>query len=207
MDHLAQTDDIFFTGTNLEQDKAQQIVRQALAGADDGELFLEMRHSEMLAFDDGRLKSASYDQSSGFGLRAIAGEAHGYAHAGELSEAALRRAAASVGAVTKGYNGTAALAPVAGSNRALYDDGNPLNEMPFDAKSACCRKSTPLPEPQTRGWYRSARASPVPGRQCRSCAQMVSAWPTSVPSFGSMCQSLLNRMAAWSPALLELAVG
>ena len=91
MDHLAQTDDIFFTGTNLEQDKAQQIVRQALAGADDGELFLEMRHSEMLAFDDGRLKSASYDQSSGFGLRAIAGEAHGYAHAGELSEAALRR--------------------------------------------------------------------------------------------------------------------
>jgi hypothetical protein len=31
MDHLAQTDDIFFTGTNLEQDKAQQIVRQALA--------------------------------------------------------------------------------------------------------------------------------------------------------------------------------
>ena len=75
MDHLAQTDDIFFTGTNLEQDKAQQIVRQALAGADDGELFLEMRHSEMLAFDDGRLKSASYDQSSGFGLRAIAGEA------------------------------------------------------------------------------------------------------------------------------------
>ena len=134
MDHLAQTDDIFFTGTNLEQDKAQQIVRQALAGADDGELFLEMRHSEMLAFDDGRLKSASYDQSSGFGLRAIAGEAHGYAHAGELSEAALRRAAASVGAVTKGYNGTAALAPVAGSNRPLYGDGNPLNEMPFEAK-------------------------------------------------------------------------
>ena len=134
MDHLAQTDNIFFTGTNLEQDKAQQILRQALAGADDGELFLEMRHSEMLAFDDGRLKSASYDQSSGFGLRAIAGEAHGYAHAGELSEAALRRAAASVGAVTKGYNGMAALAPVAGSNRPLYGDGNPLNEMPFDAK-------------------------------------------------------------------------
>ena len=134
MDHLEQTDSIFFTGTNLERDKAEQIVREALSGADDGELFLEMRHSEMLVFDDGRLKAATYDQSSGLGLRAIAGEAHGYAHAGELSEAALRRAAASVSAVTKGYNGTAALAPVAGSNRPLYSDGNPLNGTPFDTK-------------------------------------------------------------------------
>jgi TldD protein len=134
MDHLAQTDDIFFTGTALDRDKAQQIVRKALVGADDGELFLEMRHTEMLAFDDGRLKAASYDQSSGFGLRAIAGDAHGYAHAGELSEAALQRAAASVSAVTKGYDGVAALAPVAGRNQPLYSDGNPLNTTPFDAK-------------------------------------------------------------------------
>ena len=67
---------------------------------------MEMRHAETLLFDDGRLKSASYDQSSGFGLRAIAGEAHSYAHAGELTEDALRRAAASVKAVTSGYNGT-----------------------------------------------------------------------------------------------------
>ena len=134
LDHLAQTDDIFFGQSNLDRDLTQQIVRDALIGADDGELFLEMRHSEMLAFDDGRLKAASYDQSSGFGLRAIAGESHGYAHAGELSEDALRRAAASVGAVTKGYDGTAALAPLAGSNRPLYSDGNPLNATPFDAK-------------------------------------------------------------------------
>ena len=49
--------------------------------------------------DDGRLKSATYDQSSGFGLRAIAGEAHGYAHAGELTEAALQRAAVCGGAL------------------------------------------------------------------------------------------------------------
>ncbi len=134
MDHLAKTDNIFFTGTNLEQDNAQKIIREALAGADDGELFLEMRHSEMLAFDDGRLKSASYDQSSGFGLRAIAGEAHGYAHAGELSEASLRRAASSVSAVAKGYDGAWAVAPVAGGNYPIYSDGNPLNETPFDAK-------------------------------------------------------------------------
>ena len=79
MDNLTKTDEIFFSRTALDRDRAEAIVRDALAGSDDGELFLEMRHSEMLMIDDGRLKSASYDQSSGFGLRAIAGEAHGYA--------------------------------------------------------------------------------------------------------------------------------
>jgi TldD protein len=134
MDLLQQTDELFFTRTNLDLDQTKKIVDTALAGGDDGELFLEMRHAEMLAFDDGRLKTASYDQSSGFGLRAVAGEAHGYAHAGELSEAALARAANSVSAVTKGYSGTAALAPGAGANIPLYSDQNPLNITPFETK-------------------------------------------------------------------------
>ena len=102
MDHLQTTDSIFFENAALDRDRAEAIVRDALVDADDGELFLEMRHSEMLMFDDGRLKSASYDQTSGFGLRAIADEAHGYAHAGDISEAALQRAAESVTAVTRG---------------------------------------------------------------------------------------------------------
>ncbi|MFL2845545.1 MAG: metalloprotease TldD [Candidatus Puniceispirillaceae bacterium] len=134
MDLLQQTDELFFTHTNLDLDQTKKIVTAALAGGDDGELFLEMRHAEMLAFDDGRLKTASYDQSSGFGLRAVAGEAHGYAHAGELSEAALARAANSVSAVTKGYSGTAAFAPSAGANIPLYSDQNPLNNTPFETK-------------------------------------------------------------------------
>ena len=121
MDYLQTTDDIFFRSAALDRDSAEVIVRNALVDADDGELFLEMRHSEMLMIDDGRLKSASYDQSSGFGLRAIAGEAHGYAHAGELTEAALQRAADSVSAVTRGHSGVAAQPPVSASNMPLYN--------------------------------------------------------------------------------------
>jgi len=134
MDLLQQTDEIFFTQTALDLDRTQRIVQNALAGGDDGELFLEMRHAEMLAFDDGRLKTASYDQSSGFGLRAVAGEAHGYAHAGELSEAALQRAADSVSAVTRGYSGTAAAGPSGRANTPLYADQNPLNATSFETK-------------------------------------------------------------------------
>ena len=65
----------------------------ALARSDDGELYLEYRESEQISLDDGRIRSAGFDTSLGFGLRAVAGEATGYAHAGELSEPALRRAA------------------------------------------------------------------------------------------------------------------
>ena len=134
MDLLQQTDAIFFDKTGLDLARTQKIVSDALASGDDGELFLEMRHSEMLMFDDGRLKTASYDQSSGFGLRAVAGDAHGYAHAGELSESALKRAVDSVSAVTKGYHGQAALAPTAGSNAPLYSGDNPLSHTSFETK-------------------------------------------------------------------------
>src|SRR6056297_1306349 len=117
--HLATTDSLFFAETELSQSAAERLVAQALANADDGELFLEYRASEALAFDDGKLKTASYDLSQGFGLRAVAGETTGYAHSSSLSEDALRRAADTVNAVTKGYQGTVSVTPP-GTNRILY---------------------------------------------------------------------------------------
>ncbi len=42
-----------------------------LKGADDGELFLEYRQSEMLVFDNGHLKQATYDTAQGFGHQAM----------------------------------------------------------------------------------------------------------------------------------------
>ena len=71
------TDELFFNRTGLDPARVQGIVDDALRGAEDGELFLEYRQSESLAFDDGRLKTASFDTTQGFGLRAIAGEARG----------------------------------------------------------------------------------------------------------------------------------
>ena len=79
--------------SGVAPDEALSILQTALAGADDGELFLEKTESESLVFDDGRLKGASYDAVEGFGLRVVAGETAGYAHANEISAAAIRRAA------------------------------------------------------------------------------------------------------------------
>ncbi|MEL6959226.1 MAG: DNA gyrase modulator, partial [Pseudomonadota bacterium] len=80
--------------THLDQDTALSMVRDAVAGADDGELFLERRRSEVLAYDDGRVRTASYDASEGFGLRAVRGEVAGYAHSTTIDEHALKRAVA-----------------------------------------------------------------------------------------------------------------
>ncbi len=126
-------DELFFTRAGLDRARVERIVGDGLAGCDDGELFLEYRQSESFVLDDGKLKSASFDTAQGFGLRAVCGEATGYAHASELSEAAMRRAAGTVQAVRAGHEGSVAAAP-ARTNRVLYGDMNPLGEIDFAAK-------------------------------------------------------------------------
>src|SRR5688572_30790881 len=91
MSAIAITDDLFFNRAGLDRSKSERTVADALKGGDDGELFLEFNQSEALSFDDGKLKSASFDVTQGFGLRAVAGEAHAYAHASDLTEGALKR--------------------------------------------------------------------------------------------------------------------
>ncbi len=130
---LAETDALFYGRAGLDRAGAERRVNEALKGADDGELFLEYRQSEALAFDDGRLKTASFDTAQGFGMRAVSGEATAFAHATELTDAALKRAADTVRAVRTGAGGVMA-EPPAGTNRALYGPENPLSPVPFAAK-------------------------------------------------------------------------
>jgi TldD protein len=136
MTPLAVTDQLFFErhDATLDQDTATQIVAKALRPSDDGELFLEYRESEQISLDDGRIRSAGFDTTLGFGLRAVAGEATGYAHAGELSEPALRRAAATVAAIAAGHSGTMA-EPPRQTNARLYSEANPLGEAGFSMRT------------------------------------------------------------------------
>lgn len=119
--------------THLDQDQSLALLREATAGADDGELFLERRRSEVLAFDDGRVKTASLDASEGFGLRAVRGETAGYAHSTTLDEHALRRAVSTARLAVGDGGGTLADAP-AKTNRKLYSDENPMDQATFPAK-------------------------------------------------------------------------
>src|SRR5580693_1966235 len=113
MTPLAATDRLFFERSDsaLDQDTASRIVANALGSTDDGELFLEYRESEQISLDDGRIRSAGFDTTLGFGLRAVAGEATGYAHAAELAE------------------------PARQTNARLYSEANPLGEAGFSVRT------------------------------------------------------------------------
>ncbi|MGA0427679.1 MAG: metalloprotease TldD [Paracoccaceae bacterium] len=118
---------------NLDKSNALSTLKRVTDGADDGELYLERSRSEALVYDDQSLKQASYDASEGFGLRSVLGEATGYAHSTEVSEAALRRAEDIVALASKSGGGILADAPTR-SNQHLYDPINPMMDVPFAAK-------------------------------------------------------------------------
>jgi len=132
MSALATTDRLFFD--LLDRAAAERLLHEATAGCQDGELYLEYTESEALSLEDGRIRSASYDTDRGFGLRAVQAEAAGYAHAGDLSEGALARAAEAVKAVRQGRSGTLDLGPRA-TNARLYAPDNPLTALDFAAKT------------------------------------------------------------------------
>lgn len=123
----------FFGESDLEEATTVRLVEENLHGMDDGELYLESTQSESFTFDDGRLKSASFDSSQGFGLRAVSGESTGYAHSNELSHDAIKRAGKTVAAIKTGSGDTMSEAPVR-TNRQLYAPDNPLIGIDFDRK-------------------------------------------------------------------------
>ncbi|WCL53656.1 metalloprotease TldD [Gimibacter soli] len=125
--------DFFFAENGLDEARTLQLVDDALAGMDDGELFFEATQAESFSFDDGRLKAASFDSAQGFGLRSVLGESTGYAHSTDMSEEAIRRAAETVRAIQTGASGSMAIAP-ARSNKRLYGDHNPLLGIDFAKK-------------------------------------------------------------------------
>ncbi|MFB9150883.1 metalloprotease TldD [Roseovarius ramblicola] len=119
--------------TLLDREAALASLHAATRGADDGEIFLERRRAEALSFDDGRLRTASYDASEGFGLRAVRGEVTGYAHSSEVNEAALARAVETARLAVGAGGGTLAAGPAA-TNTRLYTDADPIAGAGFPVK-------------------------------------------------------------------------
>ena len=122
----------------LSPDAALRLTGEALRRCDDGELYLQYTASESFGFDDGRLKTADFNTQAGFGLRGVSGETTAFAHANELSEAAIRRAAETMAVLDPARNG---LAPAPRrTNASLYTDSDPLSLVPFARKVALCQE-------------------------------------------------------------------
>ena len=118
--------------SRLSPDEAQALTSRLLAECDDGELYLQFSASESFTFDDGRLKTADYSRDSGFGLRGVSGEMTGFAHANEISAAAIARAGETLRLLDPTAQPMAA--PPQRSNRHLYTADNPLDSLGFAEK-------------------------------------------------------------------------
>jgi TldD protein len=127
-----------FLYRSLDPDGASRLAASHLAGHDDGELYLQYSASEAFGFDDGRLKTADYHSSSGFGLRGVSGETTAFAHANEISEAAIDRAAATLKLLDPAKGLPAP--PPPRTNRAMYGADDPLSLIPFADKVALCQR-------------------------------------------------------------------
>jgi TldD protein len=129
---------LLYADGKLTPDEARAIAAETLRNCDDGELYLQFAASEAFVFDDGRLKTANYSRDAGFGLRGVSGEMTGFAHANEISAAAIRRAGETLRLLdpAKGERP----APPPRSNRHLYTDASPLDGAPFAAKVGLLEK-------------------------------------------------------------------
>ena len=122
----------------LDSDAAARLTAHALARCDDGELYLQYSASESFGFDDGRLKTADYSVASGFGLRGLSGETTGFAHANEISETAIRRAADTLSLLDPATQQPSP-APKR-TNIHMYTGDSPLDAVPFANKVALCQR-------------------------------------------------------------------
>jgi TldD protein len=127
-----------FLYRSLDPDGARRLAAKHLSAHDDGELYLQYSASEAFGFDDGRLKTADYHTTSGFGLRAVTGETTAFAHANEISEAAIGRAAATLKLLDPAKGAPAP--PPARTNQAMYGADDPLSLVPFAEKVALCER-------------------------------------------------------------------
>ena len=122
----------------LDPDEAKSLAARHLAHCDDGELYLQYSASESFGFDDGRLKTADYNTASGFGLRGVSGETTAFAHANEISGAAIDRAAATLKLLDPAKGQPAA--PPQRTNQAMYGADDPLSAVPFAEKVTLCQR-------------------------------------------------------------------
>jgi TldD protein len=127
-----------FLYRDLDPDAARRLAAKHLSAHDDGELYLQHSVTEAFGFDDGRLKTADYHTSSGFGLRGVTGETTAFAHANEISEAAIERAASTLKLLDPAKGAPAP--PPPRTNQAMYGADDPLSLVPFAEKVALCQR-------------------------------------------------------------------
>jgi TldD protein len=122
-----------FQDSDLTPEIATNLIQNTLLNSDDGELYLELKRSESVSFDDGRIRNASFNISKGFGVRSVCNELVGYAHSSDISKDSLKKACDAATITRKGYQGIMSPSPIR-SNQHYYEAIDPLSRQDMTFK-------------------------------------------------------------------------
>jgi TldD protein len=118
---------------NWDDAKVARKIDDSLSKFDDGELFVEETFSENVTFDDNKVKSASYDNEKGFGLRGVSNDSVSFYHSSELDEKNLDKALKLLKNRKKNVKNIDSNNNLR-KNEKLYEPQNPINDFKLDEK-------------------------------------------------------------------------
>ena len=125
----------------IKEEPVSSIIRDALANADGGELFLEECSSEVVSFKDGVVSDALLQSSQGFGLRAFCGDQCIFLNSSSISDEEVLRAALFIKSKIlniqsqSGFNSSnfhySDVSNFGDCNKKLYTEKNPIDQPGF----------------------------------------------------------------------------
>ena len=118
---------------NWDDAKVARKIDDSLSKFDDGELFVEETFSENVTFDDNKVKSASYDNEKGFGLRGVSNDSVSFYHSSELDEKNLDKALKLLKNRKKNDKNMDSN-NLLRKKEKLYEPQNPINDFKLDEK-------------------------------------------------------------------------
>ena len=118
---------------NWDDAKIANKIDDSLSNFDDGELFVEETFSENVTFDDNKVKSASFDNEKGFGLRGVTGDSVSFYHSSELDDKNVDKALKLL-KKKKTANKNLDTNNQLKKNEKLYEPHNPINDFKLDEK-------------------------------------------------------------------------
>ena len=118
---------------NWDDNKVASKIDDSLSNFDDGELFVEETFSENVTFDDNKVKSASFDNEKGFGLRGVIDDSVSFYHSSELDDKNVAEALKLL-KKKKTINKNLDTKNQLKKNEKLYEPHNPINDFKLDEK-------------------------------------------------------------------------
>ena len=119
--------------TNWDKKIISKEIDKLLSPYDDGELFIEEVFSENILLDDNKIKSSTFDNDKGFGIRTVKKDEIKFYHNSEVNEDTLKKGIKLI-KTNRSINTEKLNKKFIKTNKNLYDNTNPLNQRSLKQK-------------------------------------------------------------------------